>query len=436
MKREDFIFYNLSKDSLQYEAIIGLFNPSECKTVKIPLRIGLDKVKIHIVVESIDWKLLEARKNDKGNRFVSTRDDCNCLDICKGQKVVHWYSFISILLGEYDKLIFKKTNINSSDSCLLEIHVDNIKDHELLGNISNHSVSEEIEKIKKLYGILKEQYGITVKQVAVMKEVEINLNFILRKEDGDFDTDEFLKVIQMLEPYQRCLLDFKHSKFSCDGVSYIPLGFPGSIRQELILNNYTSGLQSKTTTRKVKIYNKSLETKIRIFQQISRIEYSLNSKKVIKSYLGDEDLFMISQDNLEKAFHRLTESLIREPIINNYKELDRIIETYFDGIDISANRKWRDNLISLIVDELSKFDCTYVITESHLLNWVKQMHGKSVKKNASVITKSLIYRLNKLNNTKVVIMENRQYEQLTGWLTKISGEDSFEIMYLKQESSP
>ena len=481
--------FRTTETELQHKGEIEQINLSlsteKGMVVDVPRRVGFDRIVVGVKVYKIDWDTLKERVR-KEKQYAEEKmktvtlwpvnDEDLILSVCQGEPRICWYSSIQIRIGA-DTFLLRKCNISGrSDISKLEVHVKAPNGHECLGNIRNYTCEHEQERVRNLYNTLERQYGIYLDNSATLKEAEINVNVVLNKDRHCGNEFEF--AARLLKNYQLYLDGFTHDTYTENkDIDIKPkrlnLEFinPNTNNNQILLGYYANSkmvisdlennlmlkqpyryscfiefsnkirgkkltsIDSTSPTRDVNIYDKSFETEmksnrnIRLLDRICRVEYTIRREKEIKSYFGKTDLFILTQHDVERAFHKLSEKLIKGPIDMYYRKVNKEIEGLFERRITKDN--WRSQLVYEIVNIISRQNgIHYILTEEELDIYVRLLEGRSVKKNATRIKKSLIEQIDKIGSELIVVEEERISDCLLNWLINVAGDEEQMIYYI------
>ena len=408
------------------------------RTVDIPRRVGFDRIKARMELLAINWAVIdevidrEKKYEYKTLRLQECRDINKALYFCNEDDVRHRFSGITLILGD-NTLHIQKCNIpDRRDICSFEIVIPWIEGHEILDNISNMTCEMEQDYVRLLIHQVA-SYGIYLDyDVAELKEVELNVNMYIFSEGNGFRD-----AIEMLRPFRFCLPRFKdddrgeasneEEKFFFPSIDKVFLaGFP---------HRKKTSFTDSTASIKIKVYDKSSETitksrgQILFMSPIARLEYVIEDKNEIPFYFNElTNLFEMTQDVIEEAFHKLTDKFVKTSLDKYYKRMNLVLEKYFAEIDINKYA-WRKTTVAEIVSMLNRMDGYMIITKEELSRYVSYIKGKSVKKNRARITQSLIEEFKKTNEHCVRITETDTYNELINWLCSIKGNEEQNIIY-------
>ncbi len=429
----------LTSDNSLVDLVI-LADPEHYRMVELPRKIGFDKVTVSLRVEHIDWEMLEVIETSEAGRartlsLRSCRIEEKILSICSGEPPQHWYSEIRIQLAS-NIFTMRKCNLpGCRDICLFEICIPPIEGHECLGNINNLSCEQEQLRVQYMMDEL-ERYGIyTDREFAELKNVEINVNLFLVEKNVDFRD-----AVEMLRPHRHGLRNFTFSDYAAksnDREYYISLD---SYRYELlgIKERQKTSFNSTGKSLVVKIYDKSVETLdkskgfIEWISPITRIEFSITSSNLIPYYFGKVNLFELVQEDVETAFHRLSDKFIRQPLIEFYRKINMGFEKYFENIDITEHA-WRKNLVMELDNTIKRTDDFYILPYEDLKRLVSLIPAISIKKNRARIADSLKEEFLKRGATCIRIVDGWDIGYLLDWLCGHCGEEAQSIIYCTRD---
>ncbi len=331
----------------------------------------------------------------------------------------------------------KKCNLpGRKDICILEVFIPPLKNHEILGNIHNMTCDMEQTHVLELICQI-ERYGIYLrKDKADIREAEINVNIYLTAHDHSFRD-----ALEIIRPFRLCLPRFKDDdRAEADSKNTVALGhgFEWSTDTDIRKRKKTS-FTSSSRSIIIKVYDKSAEIiskskgEITFISPITRIEFLIKDKNEIPIYLNKkENLFDMQQEDVEFAFHKLSNIFIKAPLDVYYKKMNKVIEEYFERIDV-AMYAWRKNTVTELDNIIKKMDSFMIIPESELSRYVSYIPAKSIKKNRSRIVKSLIEEFHYRNASCVRITPTDTYNELMEWMCSLTGSDAQNIMYVLEE---
>jgi hypothetical protein len=211
--------------------------------------------------------------------------------------------------------------------------------------------------------------------------------------------------------------------------------------EETIPSNRVTSFNAVSATRIIKVYDKSFETKREYhksarrrgestqleLENLTRIEFVLYRDE-IPAWFKTNNLFQITQETLNDVFHGLVKNFIRTPLDEYYREIDIVVEKYFEAIDVSV-RGWRQIFTKDLLSAL-KNSPSYSIRECDLPGLVKLINAKSFKDRMPKIIKSIRDEILSLPETAgITITNEREYIVLTNWLMTISDEEQQSIHY-------
>ena len=414
-----------------------MMDPKRNRIIDLPRRIGFDRVVVSLEVMGIDWDMFDMILEYEGKRKHKTLYATDCrnkekiLHVCDDMDKEHWYSSIRIVLGS-NKFTLQKCNLpGRHDICRFEICIPPMPDHEILGNIHNLTCEQEQQRVRVMMDEI-ERYGIRLdKDVANIKEVEINVNICL----SAFNMD-FRDAVENIRQYRQCLKGFADEDHSepdkgKNQVFYDPANLWS--REVDIPARKETSFHSKSPTRIIKVYDKSAEViekskgKLTFVSPITRIEFVLIDPSEIPVYFnGKNNLMHMTQDDIEDAFHSLADRLLKKPLDTYYRSVNNILEKYFGQIDIEGFA-WRKNVVMDIERFLGKSNGFLIIPIEELSRYVSLIPAKSIKKNRARITKSL--RAEFTPSSCIRITKSDTYTELMNWLCTIKGEEPQNIVY-------
>lgn len=191
-------------------------------------------------------------------------------------------------------------------------------------------------------------------------------------------------------------------------------------------------------TRKLKVYDKKQETKsekagfiIKSMDDVNRIEYEISPTKEIKTYFGKTNLFEISQEDLEMAYHKLTEKLIKSPIEAYEKAITIMLEYFFEHIK-GGKRHWIKNTVLTMVRVAEKDGIHIELSEEDLKRYTDLIPAEVVKTNRKYAFESLKKELRKVEDTGISLVkenEKSKRRELLHTLETIAGEEEQWIRY-------
>ncbi len=422
------------------EKVIADSSGVESKTVSIPRWVGFDRIKVSPIVKAVDWNVFEAAyekdKNEINHLMIvhPCRSKDLSLELSRTEKKEHWYSYIHIIIGT-NNFIMKHPSLPNrrGDDITFDVCVPSIEGHECLGNVKNQTVDEKKNHVLQLFDVLQSRYGIVCdRRIAIMRDVELNVNFVLSGEYGDFRD-----VVRRLSMYQTSLKNFKNVTYTKSGKDKIYKS--ADTFESIVPTNKTNTLESVSKTRVLKIYDKSEEIIDNykkknsgfslMVDHISRIEIELKKKEEIKCYFEKKDnLFDLDQLGIEMAFTRFVEKFLTLPIKQYYKEMDESIEKLFKAIKINEYA-WKQGLINDIISTLGGI--FYEFLEEDLKSFVSLIPAPSVISNRARIIKQLTNEIRKNEGRAISIVSKRSHEELMDWLTDIKKEGEEQIVAYK-----
>lgn len=423
----------LNSDNSIVDILLAV-DPEHYNEMDLPRKVGFDKVTVGLRVEQVNWDVLEAIETSEAGSahtlsLYSCRNEEKILSACVGEPQRHWYSSVRIQLAS-NVFTMKKCNLpNCRDICHFEICIPPIEGHECLGNISNLSCEQELLRVQSMMDEL-ERYGIYVdRNYAELKKAEINVNLFLTAENVNFRD-----AVELLRPHRHGLSNFEFSDFARqvdDKEYYIILGPLQVSSLGINVRNRTS-FNSIGRSLAIKVYDKSAETVkksggyIDGISPLTRVEFSINSPNEIPFYFGTENLFEMTQADVENAFHRLADRFIRIPMLEYYRKVTAGFEKCFEAVDIKEHA-WRKNLVRELDNAIKRTDDFYIMSEDELKRLVRLIPNISQNTNKSRIARSL---QNELRNATCIRVTNRwDVEFLLNWLCDCQGEEPQSIIY-------
>lgn len=421
-----------------YQDTISHTTNAKMKEVNIPLKIGFDKIKVSVHVVRVDWNTLDEMISESKNlkseikvSYVNEKEEA--LAICQDQNHEHLFKSI-IIIRNNNKLSIRKCNIpNCRDICVLEVCIPPMNNHEVLGNINNLNAEDEKARVREIMHTM-ENYGIYLDpDSAIIKEAEININICYNGYEEQFE-----RFSEVLRPFRiglnGCFIFSDYSQPSTSDMITMSIGTKKgktTINSGIKKTDKTS-FNAQSNSIKIKVYDKSREVidkskgAIASLTSIYRIEFAIMEPNEIPVYLSKNNLFDITQDNLESAFHKLAERFIKKPLETYYNGMNRLLEEYFGSINVKE-RDWRKKLIMTIDKILVSSDAFLIISIDELNRYVSYIPSKSIKKNRSSIVKSLISEFQ--NSSCVRISETDICGELINMLCSHTGSESQNLFY-------
>ena len=380
-------------------SIIDLWVTSDSghnKVLDLPRRVGIDKIVVSCRVMSIDWNAMDMVLTSEHGFSAADRTlvvtDCRYPDrrlpVCDENDMDHRYSKIQVFLNqnhEKDQFVFSKSNLsNEYIISLLKVFVPPLEGHEILDNVSNLGYEQEKVRILALMDEL-ERYGIHLdRNVAYIRNVEINVNICIMDEHSDFRDS-----IEIIRPYRHGLKGFTDSDYgdadenkilqiygtNADKTKWIKkLGIPQ--------RNKTS-FNSISRSRIIKVYDKSAEIKSKTYKNrfkndgifvgfmspITRLEFELKDRNEVRTFFDTDNFFELNQEAVEAAFHDLVSRYIKIPLDKYYRAWNRGLEQYFSKIDIHQYA-WRKNTVIELDSQVSEADGFLIISFDDLIRYV------------------------------------------------------------------
>ena len=419
-----------------------LVDPVHNRSIDLYRRIGFDRIIVSSEVIRVDWSRFDnvLKKEETEKKHTLYAYDCRkkekILKICEEEDWRHWYSRIQVCLAS-NRLTLSKCNLpGCRDICRFEICIPPLPGHEVLGNIHNLTCKQEQERVFNMMAEV-EQYGIYLnKEIANIKEVELNVNIYLGAHNRDFKD-----AIEIIRPHRQGLTGFKDSDYAEQDnkrkpvvKGYMPkTGYPWAENVDIPKRNKTS-FNSVSKSRTVKVYDKAAETitkskgKLSFVSPVTRVEFVITDAKEVPVYFNrKENLFEMTQDDAEDAFHLLASRLLKKPLDAYYRVWNRALEIYFERIDIYKHA-WRKNVVMDIDKFVKESDGFLIIPIKELSRYVSLIPAKSVKKNRARITRTLQSEFRD-RAASIRITESDTYNELMDWLCSLKGEEEQNILY-------
>lgn len=431
----------MTKDNSTIE-LMELVDPEHTRAAELPRKIGFDRVVVSLEVTSIDWNMLDiVYASETGMPRSLSLFECRsqekCLAICAAEDQQHWYSSIKVQVAS-NTFTMKKCNLpGCRDICLFEICIPPIEGHECLGNIHNLSCEQEKLRVREMMDEL-ERYGIFCnRDYAVLKQAEINVNIFLVANNVGFKD-----AVEMLRPHRHGLDRFHFSDYAAklenNDREYTIFKVDEAGRPWVktlgIKERSRTSFNSVGRSLVIKVYDKAAETIeksggfIEFVSPITRIEFFISAPNLIPYYFGQENLFEMTQDDIENAFHHLADKFIRRPLMEYYSKITYGFEKYFESIDINEFA-WRKNVVMTMDNTIKKTDDFYIIPYEELVRYVGLIQAPSIKKNRARIAKELKEEFRKRNAQCIRITNEDIAKQLVDWLCTITGEEEQNIIY-------
>ena len=432
------------------DAPVILADMFDHEKVDVPRRVGFDYIKVGSILRKIDFELLckELTRNDelieKGRRRkVLTARECRSeekmLQACKNADEKYRFSSIRVNLPNFDSLVIRKCNLSDrSDICVFEIHVPiTEKDNKNFGNINNMLCEDEKVYVRNRMKEV-EKYGLYLDlDIANIREVEINVNASILGKHNDLRD-----MAEMLEPAKMFLGNFIGSEYSGNGCS--------RRRKPLICSDFISNKKNsvkidiappkKTSFNTIsssiicKVYDKSadiqneLKNHIDTTSQLTRIEFVIKDSKEVYVYFNQKtNLFEMNQDDVENAFHKLSDKFIRKPLNKYYDKWNLALEKYFENVDINKPG-WKKTVV-MELDKVVKQEFeSLIIPRSELSRYVSYIKADSIKKNRARIVNDLEEEF-RLYAACIRIAKTDICKEITDWLCSIEGEEEQYFTY-------
>ncbi len=412
------------------------------QTCDLPRRIGIDRMILQMMIDEIDFDaLFSVSASEEGLTktlyLYYCKDYEKALPFCDEGDPDHWISGLRIQMFGGLFLVSKNRH---GVYCTFEIFMPEIPGHKCLGNISNMNTDQAKARVLQMMNKL-ESYGIYIyRDVAYIKEIEMNVNLFFTEHNIDFRD-----AVDLIRPFRHNLRNFKFSDYAenqRDKYEYIY-----SSHMERIWGDEAhipvwrrTSFNAARRTLEIKVYDKSLETlknegSRRLISEISpitRVEFTLRDVNQVQAYFRNRNLFDLEQSDIERVFHRIALRYMAGPLNAYYRQLTYALESYFESIDITAFA-WRKNAVLDLDALLKRTDDIIVLPYSEIVRLVKLIKAPSIKSNGSRIAKSFCEEIRK-SSSSIRITETDTVSELMDWLCTHTGEEDQNIFYVLNDA--
>lgn len=406
------------------------------QTCDLPRRIGIDRMILQMMIDEIDFDaLFSVSASEEGLTktlyLYHCKDYKKALPFCDEGDPDHWISGLRIqMFGGLFLLSMNRHGVY----CTFEIFMPAIPGHECLGNLSNMSSDQAKNRVLQMMNRL-ENYGIYIyRDVAYIKEIEMNVNLFFTEHNIDFRD-----AVDLIRPFRHNIRNFILSDYAenqtekCEYIYSSHLSKVWGDEAHIPVWRRTS-FNAVRRTLEIKVYDKSLEVmrksrrQIRELSPITRIEFTLRDVNQIQAYFRNRNLFDLEQSDIERVFHRIALRYMAGPLQSYYRQLTYALENYFEGIDITAFA-WRKNAVLDLDALLKRTDDIIVLPYSEIVRLVKLIKAPSIKSNGSRIAKSFCEEIRK-SSSSIRITETDTVSELMDWLCNHTGEEEQNIFYV------